>query len=178
MAMPPPNPLWSGVVVAALTLASQARDSWAEDAAKPQQHSEDRPSTFVPRFTLVEIQYPQLVAASVGSWVLLPVRWEHRVGAVADWEVGLSGASLAVGGGATSSPTASYERGSSLGIQAVLHRTWPWWSPWLPTSATFAGAEVFAHLFAFRCSLGALWPLSATSGSSALVVGGCGIGIP
>jgi hypothetical protein len=160
-----------------LMIGSQASTAGAEELPRVREPGAG-PSTFFPRFTLVEIQYPQLVAASIGTWILLPPTWEHRVGGVADVELGLSGASIAVGGGATSSPTASYERASSLGVQGVLHRTWPWWSPWLASSATFGGAEVFAHLFAFRCSLGVLWPLTPAKDSSPFVVGGCGVGIP
>jgi len=169
---------WTRVVIAALALASQSSEARAEGTARPSQGAEGAPPTFFPRFTVVEAQYPQGVAASIGSWVLLPSRWEHRMGGVADLELGLSGASLVIGAGATSSPTAPYERASSLGVQGVLHRTWPWWSPWLPTAATFGGAEVFAHLFAFRCSAGVLWPLTAGAGSSPLVIGGCGLGTP
>jgi len=140
---------------------------------------DDRGSLFVPRFTLVEVQYPQIVAGSVGIWMLLTTGRVFQVGPVADLEVGLSGPTIALGVGATSAQTTSNEHVSSFGLQGALHRTWPWWDPLLPTSATFAGVELFGHFFAVRCSLGLMWNVAGGQAkSSPFPVGGCGLGLP
>jgi hypothetical protein len=57
-----------------------------------------------------------------------------------------------------------------------VHRTWPWWTPSLTTSTTFAGGEIFAAYFAFRCSAGAMRPASADG--AAFFTGGCGLATP
>lgn len=90
----------------------------------------------------------------------------------------ISGATLALGFGARSVESASYERVWSLGIQGIAHRTWPWWSPWLATLSTFAGGQAFAAFFLVRCSAGAMWPTRAGPGPSWIVIGGCGVGLP
>jgi hypothetical protein len=135
-------------------------------------------STFFPRFTLLELQYPQGIAVSVGSWLRIIRDRRYLAGLVGDLELGLSGATVAIGPGASAAENTSYEKAWSFGIQGTIHRTWPWWAPWLPTSATFVGGEIFADYFAFRCSVGALWPLTDRAGSSPFVVGGCGVGLP
>jgi hypothetical protein len=100
-------------------------------------------SRVFPRFTFVELQYPQGVAASGGLWLRL-AETPQRV----------------------------------FGVQGIALRTWSWWSPWLPTSSTFAGGQVFAAYFAVRCSAGALWPTSGEFHSSWRVLAGCGVGLP
>jgi hypothetical protein len=135
-------------------------------------------SVAFPRFTLIELQYPQGVAASAGTWIWLPNGSRFRPGLVTDVEVGLSGAALNLGLGVSTSPDTRYEAARSLGAQGVLLRTWPWWSPWLPTSTTYGGAEIFGHLFAFRCSLGVLWSVDRGSSPARTVMGGCGLGLP
>src|SRR5262245_1064388 len=78
---------------------------------------------FFPHFTLVEAQYPQGAAASIGGW-LFPVRkTNYRAGVVADVEFGLSGVSFTLGPGVTSTPDTNVERIWSFGIQAAVHRT-------------------------------------------------------
>jgi hypothetical protein len=161
-----------------LALACFERDAQAETSFGHVEVSEKRQMIFFPRFTLVEAQYPQGIAASIGSWILLPSSREFRMGGVADFELGLSGSSLALGVGTTSSPTRSYETGSSFGVQGVLHRTWAWWTPWLSRSASYAGAEVFASYFAFRCTAGVLWPVRPGEPEGAHLMGGCGLGSP
>jgi len=135
-------------------------------------------STVFPRFTLIELQYPQGLAASAGVWVWGPAGPKYRAGLVTDAEVGGSGASLNLGLGLSTSPDTSYERSWSFGVQGVLHRTWPWGSPWLPTSTTYGGGELFVHAFAFRCSVGLLWNVSDDQLPARTVTGGCGIGTP
>ena len=132
----------------------------------------------VPRFTLIELQYPQGVAASGGMWLRLAESPGRVWGAVGDLGVGLSGTTVALGLGASSTDRTSYEHIWSFGVQGIAHRTWPWWSPWLPTSSTFAGGQVFAGYFAVRCSVGAMWPTSEGTNLSWRIVGGCGVGLP
>ena len=133
------------------------------------------PSTFVPRLTFIEVQYPQGVAASAGTWFRFFNGDRRTVGVVGDIGVGLSGVSIAAGPGVSSPDSTEYERIWSFGLQGSALRTWPWWSPWLATSRTFVGGEVFAAYFAVRCSVGAM---VATSDASPFVVGGCGVGLP
>ena len=135
-------------------------------------------SAVFPRFTLIEFQYPQGVAASAGAWARLQRGDGVRPGVVADVEVGLSGAALHLGLGASTSLEAEVEKARSLGVQGVLLRTWPWWSPWLPTSTTYGGVEVFGHAFAFRCSLGVLWATDSGTSPTRTLTGGCGLGWP
>jgi hypothetical protein len=137
--------------------------------------AEVEPAKFLPRFAL-QFGYPQALAASAGTWIRLGGGPDYRVGGVGDVEVGLSGASIKLGPGAAAPESSSYEKVWSFGIQAALHRTWPWWSPWLPRSSTLGGGEIFAAYFAFRCSAGAMWPVSADS--SPIFVGACGVGLP
>jgi hypothetical protein len=134
--------------------------------------------TFFPRFTLIELQYPQVVAASAGVWAWLPVGSEHRPGVVGDVELGIGGATFALGPGVSTAPHSHYENGWSLGVQGVVHKPWSWWSPWLPTSSTFAGGELFAHLFAYRCSLGVMWNVAPGGTPARVFTGGCGLGWP
>lgn len=169
--------------------ASEAGDSNSEGPSPvPTTHTLQRtppyrqPSlpTLLPRFTLIEAGYPQLLSASVGVWiVMVPVSGQHDAGVVGDFRLGLSGATAAVGIGANSLRTASKEKVSSFGLEGLIHRTWPWWSPWLHTSATYAGVEAFGHLFAFRCSVGIMWNIVGDeSHSSPFATGGCGLGLP
>jgi hypothetical protein len=145
----------------------------------PTAHAETSGPALIPRFTFIELGYPQIAAASVGLWALPAIGGTIEPGLVADVEGGLSGAKVALGVGATSSPTAAYESVFSGGLQAVALRTWPGWSPLLPTSTTYAGVEAFGHFFAFRCSAGVMWRLSASAdGASAIPTAGCGIGLP
>ena len=69
-----------------------------------------------------------------------------------------------------------YEKVWSLGLQGSLHHTWPWWSPFLPEAATYAGAELFGAYFAVRCSAGARWPVRGAA--TPTLVLGCGLGLP
>ena len=131
-----------------------------------------------PRFTFVELQYPQGVAASGGLWLRLAETPQRVLGMVGDLGAGLTGVTVALGLGASSSDRTSYEHIWSFGVQGIALRTWSWWSPWLPTSSTFAGGQVFAAYFAVRCSAGALWPTSAEFHSSWSVLAGCGVGLP
>jgi hypothetical protein len=136
-------------------------------------------SRFPLRYTFIEVEYPQIVAASVGLWAVLKPMEKRDVGLVGDIDLGISGAELAIGLGARSSGASPVEHAGSFGLQGVALRTWPWWSPVLPTSATFVGAQAFGHFFAFRCSVGVLWNLSKNDGTaSPLPIGGCGIGLP
>ena len=127
-----------------------------------------------PRFTLIEVQYPQLVAASGGAWLFAPSESGPFPGAVGDVELGLSGVTLALGAGVLSSG-GIVQQASSFGLQGVVHRSWPWGSPWLRPGGTFVGGEVFGHFFVLRCSAGLLW--SVTDGARVPTVG-CGLGIP
>jgi hypothetical protein len=133
---------------------------------------------FVPRFALLELQYPQLVAASGGAWAKLNCTKPVCPGLVGDLEIGLSGATVALGPGVVLNRVTSYENAGSFGVQGTIHRTWPWWSPWLATSTTFVGGEVFAHYFAVRCSAGVMWAPSNSVASSPFLVGGCGLATP
>lgn len=160
----------SGNPIRATTIAAIVCWSLLAHAAEPEY------SRVFPRFTLLQLQYPQAVAVSAGSWVRLWGSAEQVGGLVGDAELGLSGASVKLGLGASSSESVNYERGWSFGVQATALRTWPWWSPWLPTSATFAGGELFAAFSMYRCSVGAMWAFSADA--SPRLVGGCGLGLP
>jgi hypothetical protein len=131
---------------------------------------------FVPRFVLLQLQYPQIVAVSAGSWLRLAGDEQRLLGLVGDLELGLGGATLALGPGVSSGGLTRYEKVWSLGLQGALHQTWPWWSPFLPEAATFAGAELFGAYFAVRCSAGALWPIRGAA--SPTLVLGCGLGLP
>lgn len=142
-------------------------------------HAETSGPELMPRFTLIELDYPQGVAASVGEWVLRAAGGGAELGLVGDAELGLSGPKVALGVGATSSRTANVDKVYSFGIQAVAHRTWPWWSPFLPTSATYAGVEAFGDFFMFRCSVGVMWQVAGSAAaSSPIPSAGCGIGLP
>ena len=135
-------------------------------------------SPVFPRFTLIELQYPQGVAVSAGAWVRPQSGARLRPGLVADVEAGLSGASLDLGLGGSTSLEAEVEKARSFGVQGVLLRTWPWWSPWLPTSTTYAGVQIFGHAFAFRCSVGLLWGVDRSTSPTRTLIGGCGLGWP
>jgi hypothetical protein len=142
---------------------------------RPPPHTD---SLFLPRFTL-EADYPQIVAASVGAWMLVLRVNQFQIGPVADVQVGFGGPTLAFGVGASSAQSKSYEDASSFGVQGAILRSWPGWDPLLPTSMTFAGAEVFGHVFVFRCSLGVMWNISdRQTKPSAFPMGGCGLGLP
>jgi len=110
-----------------------------------------------------------LAAPSVG---------EQVTGVVAEGEIGLSGVTLALGPGTMNARRYGYEWATSFGVTGVVHRTWPWWSPWLPTSATFAGAEAFVRVLILRCSFGMLWPMESRIDASRTWIGGCGLGTP
>jgi hypothetical protein len=158
---------WFGAVaIAVLQISSHA--AFADDV---------QASLFRPRFTLLELQYPQAVAVSLGSWIGLVNGNRDVLGVVGDLELGLSGMTAAFGLGRSSSDHESYERAWSFGAQATIHRSWPWWTPCLPTSTTFVGGEVFGAYFAFRCSVGVMRSLEAPSAST-FAVGGCGVGLP
>lgn len=166
-------------VLVVMCVAFCARPTAAEPAeAKPTgAASSDTPVVF-PRLTLIELQYPQGVAVSIGAWAR-PWRGDGlRPGFVADVEAGLSGASLNLGLGGSTPLNGDVERARTFGVQGVLLRTWPWWSPWLPTSRTYGGVEVFGHAFAFRCSLGLLWAVDRSIAPTRTVTGGCGLGWP
>lgn len=146
-----------------LVMSARAR---AADATSP---------TFAPRITFLEVQYPQGVAASAGTWLRLSNGERRSLGVVGDLGAGLAGLSIAFGPGVAAPDDTSYEKIWSFGLQGTALRTWPWWSPWLATSRTFVGGEVFAAYFAVRCSIGAM--LDVSSGAPFLV-GGCGVGLP
>lgn len=136
-------------------------------------------SLFLPRFILIEADYPQIVAASVGAWMLILRVKEFQVGPVADVQVGFGGPAIAFGVGASSAQSRSVEHVSSFGVQGAILRSWPGWDPLLPTSVTFAGAEVFGHFFVFRCAVGVMWNVSDRQTSpSPFPIGGCGLGLP
>lgn len=138
----------------------------------------DNDSSFVPRFTLLEGGYPQGVAASAGLWWTFARGRNYNGGVVLDVEMGLSGATLAIGPGFVSAATVSYEHARSFGIQALFHRTWPWWSPWLPESTNLIGAELFVHLFALRGSFGLAWKVHGAVESVPVPIVSLGVGLP
>jgi hypothetical protein len=156
-------------VVVAVAAAAMASLSSVGDAAELPY------SRIFSRFAL-QLQYPQAVAISVGSWLRFWGTAGQVGGLVGDAEVGLSGASVKLGIGVSAPERTSYEKVWSFGIQASAHRTWPWWSPWLPEATTLAGGEIFVAYFAFRCFAGAMW--SVSSDVSPRLVGGCGLGVP
>jgi hypothetical protein len=133
---------------------------------------------FFPRLMLIKVEYPQLVAVSGGMWLILTSGKKYQAGPVTELQIGLSGVTYTLGAGLTSALNDSYEHVSAFGLEGVFHRTWPWWSPWLPTSTSYAGVQAFAHFFAFRCSAGVMWNVSNTEMSHAIPMGGCGIGLP
>jgi hypothetical protein len=167
------RPVWVAVVCAIALRAWPA----AAQSGHPTASTSDV-SVVVPRFTLIELQYPQGIAASAGTWIGIPSGGAYRPGLVADVEVGLSGVSLSLGPGVSTTPNTDVEKARSLGVQGVLLRTWPWWSPWLPTSTTYGGVEAFGHLFAFRCSLGVVWSIDRGASPARSLRGGCGLGLP
>ena len=75
---------------------------------EPPAHSETSGPQLFPRLTLIELDYPQAVAASVGVWALIPTGRAAEPGFVGDLEAGLSGPKVALGVGATSSRTTDY----------------------------------------------------------------------
>jgi hypothetical protein len=156
-------------MVVALAAAAMISSASAAHAEEPEY------SRLFPRFAL-QLQYPQAVAASVGSWLRFWGNAAQVGGIVGDAELGLSGASIKLGLGVSTSEGASYEKAWSFGIQGTAHRTWPWWSPWLPESTTLGGGEVFVTYFAVRCSAGAMWSMSSDASPS--LVFGCGLGLP
>src|SRR5580765_1713764 len=108
-------PLLSTVMVAAaIFLARTAR----AETSGPQ---------LIPRLTLIELDYPQIVAASVGFW-MTGTGSGPEPGLLVDVQAGLSGPKVALGLGAVSSGATSYEKAYSGGIQAVALRTWSGWS--------------------------------------------------
>jgi hypothetical protein len=129
-----------------------------------------------PRLALLQLNYPQAVSVSAGAWLFLLDGSGGRFGPVGDLEAGLSGPTAKLGMGMSAHGDTPYERAWSFGVQAVVHRTWPWWTPWLASSTTFVGGEAFAAYFAFRCSVGALRPLRGEG--SVVLTGGCGLGMP
>jgi hypothetical protein len=191
-AMPPTAPAEPSAVTSSASAAPIAGPGGDPDGSPPETPeirrltgapSADRDGgwpLFFPRFLLFNAEYPQLVAAAVGGWMLAVPAGTYRGGLVADVEVGFSGPSFLLGLGATNGrPSTPVEHLRSFGVQAVIHRTWPRFGPWLPDSTTFLGAELFGHLFAYRCSLGAMWNVSQSSQrSSPVPIAGCGIGWP
>jgi len=163
--------LW-GVALRAAPAAAQSAQVMPPASARVET------SRVFPRFTLIELQYPQGVAVSAGAWVRPQGGDGIRPGLVADVEAGLSGASLDLGLGGSTSLEAEVEKARSFGVQVVLLRTWPWWSPWLPTSTTYAGVQIFGHAFAFRCSVGLLWGVDRSTSLTRTLIGGCGLGWP
>lgn len=160
-------PLWPAATLTGFMLVARAG------------HAETGGAELFPRFTLIELDYPQGVAASAGGWLLRTTGRGAELGLVGDAELGLSGPKVALGVGATASRTTDYEKMYSFGVQAVAHRTWPWWSPFLPTSATYAGVEVFGDFFALRCSAGVMWRVAdGAGGSPPIPSAGCGLGLP
>ena len=167
-----------GAVACAVALCAGSAVAESEDPMRPTVPATAETSVVVPRLTLIELQYPQGVAASAGTWIRISTGSGFRPGLVADGQIGLSGASLNAGVGLSTSPNTDVEKARSFGVQGVLLRTWPWWSPWLPTSTTYGGVEVFGHVFAFRCSLGMLWSVDRGTSPARTLTGGCGIGLP
>jgi hypothetical protein len=154
--------------LAACALLTLARGAAADDTGL----------AVVPRVTLPEVQYPQGLAASAGLW-LRPIRkYGYEAGQVSDVQLGMSGASIAVGIGATAGGHADYEAAWSFGAQWVVHRTWSFHRQWLPEATTFFGPQLFVHYFAFRCFIGGLRHTFAGPTLSTFVTGGCGIGSP
>lgn len=138
--------------------------------------TDDQGAQLRPRFALLQVNYPQLVSVSAGYWALLDGGGQRRIGGVGDLEVGLSGPVAKLGIGTTTPNHVHYEGIWSLGVQAVVHRTWPWWTPSLATSTTFAGGEIFAAAFVIRCSAGALRSIGGEG--SVVFTGGCGLATP
>ena len=173
------DPARQHVVEASSTSVDGAASADKSESRRMRETPQERSSRLIPRFTLIEADYPQIVAASAGGWLLLETKGAFHTGVVGDLQVGLSGPMIALGVGATSEQTTSNEHATSFGLQGVMHRTWPWWDPVLPTSATFAGAELFGHFFIFRCSLGIMWKVGGgQTGPSPIPMGGCGLGLP
>lgn len=146
------------------------------DHGAPPAYVQEAEPALVPRFTLIEGQYPQGAAMSAGVWAAArdPVRLAP--GAVFELEIGLGGAAFAMGGGALKTG-GGYEKLGAFGLEGVVLRTWPWWSPWVATNTTFAGARVFASYFALRCTLGIAWPIFADAAPGPIPLAGCGIGV-
>ncbi|HLK92702.1 MAG TPA: hypothetical protein VKZ18_22605 [Polyangia bacterium] len=169
------NPgLW-GALACAVVL--RAAPTAAQVVAMPATRTVADPSRFLPRVTLMELQYPQGVAASGGAWLRLSTDDRLRPAFLAEAEVGLAGAALDLGLGGLGSGT-DVDNAQSFGAEGVLLRTWPWWSPWLPTSTTYGGVQLFVHRFAYRCSVGMLWSLDRDARPARTFIGGCGVGTP
>jgi hypothetical protein len=181
---------WNLVALATVTIACQARAVRAEVAARPPPTSSigaEKPSLFLPRWTPIEIQIPDIVAGSVGLWVLAPAGIHHRIGLATDLGISLGGATLALGPGflrpefedaAELARLARHEKGWSVAVQGLIHRTWPWWTPRLPTSTTYVGADISAGYLMCRCSLGVMRAIGDRENADWRLIGGIGIGLP
>lgn len=167
--------MWGALACAAVLRAGPAA---AQTVTLPAARNDADPSRILPRLTLIELQYPQGVAATGGAWLWLSTGQGLRPALLAEAAVGLSGAALDLGLGGSSAASVDVEKARAFGVEGVLLRTWPWWSPWLPTSSTYGGVHLFAHLFAYRCSLGMLWSLDREASPARTFTGGCGIGTP
>lgn len=164
---------------AALAVVCTAPRTQAEEPREAPP-SPESPSAIWPRWTPLEIQTPGIVGGSGGLWVLLPAGIRHRVGLAADLGLGLGGVDLAVGPGILRPELeagAPHEKGWSVAVQGLLYRTWPGWTPRLPTSTTYVGGDISAGYIMYRCWAGAMRRLDDRE-SAWIAIGGVGIGIP
>jgi hypothetical protein len=174
--------LWA--VLAVTCTAPRARADETRDAVPPSAAPRN-PSLFELRWTPLEIQSPGLIGGSGGLWVLVPRGIHHRIGLATDIGLGLGGVDWAVGPGLLrpefedSSDLSRHEKGWSLAVQGLVYRTWPGWTPRLPTSTTYIGADLSAGYVMYRCWLGAMRPLGVFGESAGWIgIGGIGIGLP
>lgn len=169
---------------AALLVAGTAERARADESPElsPSLRWLETSSAFALRWTPLEIRNPGGLGGSGGLWALLPGGVHHRIGLAGDLGIGLGGTTLALGPGVLrpefeDSPP-RHENGWSVAVQGLLYRTWPGWSPGLPTSTTYVGADISGGYVMYRCWLGAMRPIGDREIADWKLTGGVGIGLP
>ena len=170
-----------GLSAAFLVVCASAR---ARADETPDSSPSTRPqSSIYPRWTPLEIQTPGVVAGSGGLWLLVPGGVHHRIGFASDVGFSLAGTTLAVGPGILQpefedGSLSHHENGWSVAAQGLICRTWPWWTPRLPSSTTYVGTDITAGYVMYRGWLGAMRAVGDRETADWKLVGGIGIGLP
>lgn len=139
-------------------------------------HAYQLGSRFLPRFTLLDVQYPQGIDIGAGGWVILSPERRTSAGMVGELELGLSGVDAALGAGVVGNRGGDVEDHFSMGLEGVAMRSWPGWSLALPADEFLIGVRAFVFLSILRCSAGVLWPVDRAGPVRAVPLVGCGVG--
>jgi hypothetical protein len=133
-------------------------------------------SHFLPRFTLLEVQYPQGLGIGAGGWAILSPGSRTSLGLVGELELGLSGVDAALGAGVVGNRGGDVEDHFSIGLEGVAMKSWPGWSLALPADQYLVGVRAFVFGSILRCSVGVLWPVHRAGPIHFVPTIGCGVG--